>query len=590
MANKINIVISAEDKASKPIRGVAGEMDDASGKADKFSGSLKGLASMAGGAALAVGAAGLAGAVIGLKQGFEFNSQVEQAQTKLMAFMKDNERVAKTLDWVKQEAAATQFSFTDMADAAANLTPVSKTSGVALEGLVRQAEILAAINPTEGLTGATFSLREALSGDWVSIVDRFNLPRKRINQLKEEGVPAMEIISRTLQEMGIDYTLVAQQGKTVSARWDQITDKLKMMAGQATKPIFERVSKELEWLGTLDYNRIGERMADIFTSGIRAVDGFVGTIRDTYNALRPFGPMLIGLGAGILTYNLIMGGATLATNALAAAQAALAAAMRLNPFALAAGAAMGIVTAYLQVVSQSDNASSASDRLKDAHNRLRDATNQAKDAQDRLKGALFDQEGAALRAESAQRNYERAVRDFGPGSLEARQALYDLKRANDDLARANDDVRNKTNEATRAEQEKKKAAADFIATNDAIKDSAYRAAGGYAALAHNIREARAEDAKTGKLGIGKNEVKAVFGMKNALGTSYSFGGDTLVGEHGPEIIRMPRGAQVTPAYQTRSGEGASTPSQVLNVTNNIYNQTDYKKMLSDVGFALRLAS
>lgn len=261
MANKINIIITAEEKARGPIRSVGNELDSASSKASKFDGALASLGGTVKHTSLALGAAGVAAAGAGVAIGFDFNSQVEQSRTKLMAFMKDGERVARTLDWVKQEAAATQFSFTDMADAAANLTPVAKSSGVALEDLIRQAEILAAINPTEGLTGATFSLREALSGDWVSIIDRFNLPRKRINELKEEGVPAMQIISRTLGEMGIEYGLVADQGKTVAARWDQINDKLKMMAGTATKPIFDRVSAQLDVLGAYDYEALGTNIA-----------------------------------------------------------------------------------------------------------------------------------------------------------------------------------------------------------------------------------------------------------------------------------------------------------------------------------------
>lgn len=207
--------------------------------------------------------------------GFKFNSSVEQAETKLNAFMKDNVKVAQTLEWVKKEAAATQFSFTEMADAAANLTPVAKTSGKSLESLVKQAEILAALNPAEGLTGATFSLREALSGDWVSIVDRFNLPRKRINELKAQGVPAMEIISRTMSEMGIDFSLVEKQGQTVSARFDQVKDKLTMMAGAAAKPIFDRVSKELGKLGNVNFTDLGDKLAGIVSGSMKSVDDFI---------------------------------------------------------------------------------------------------------------------------------------------------------------------------------------------------------------------------------------------------------------------------------------------------------------------------
>ncbi|MEW1951030.1 phage tail tape measure protein [Pseudarthrobacter sp902506025] len=60
MANKINIVISAEDKASKPIRDVTNELDQGTGKANKFSGALGSMGAVLAKTALAVGAAGVA--------------------------------------------------------------------------------------------------------------------------------------------------------------------------------------------------------------------------------------------------------------------------------------------------------------------------------------------------------------------------------------------------------------------------------------------------------------------------------------------------------------------------------------------------
>jgi len=39
----------------------------------------------------------------------------------------------------------------------------------------------------------------------------------------------------------------------------------------------------------------------------------------------------------------------------------------------------------------------------------------------------------------------------------------------------------------------------------------------------------------------------------ALGTDFAPGGRALVGENGPEIVNIPRGASVTPAHRTMSG-------------------------------------
>ncbi|MBV1778674.1 hypothetical protein KRR55_06050 [Paeniglutamicibacter sp. ABSL32-1] len=81
-------------------------------------------------------------------------------------------------------------------------------------------------------------------------------------------------------------------------------------------------------------------------------------------------------------------------------------------------------------------------------------------------------------------------------------------------------------------------------------------------------------------------------MSNASGTNASPGGRTLVGEHGPEIVDMPRGATVTPAYRTRSESGGGQSSgHTIHIENmNINNGGDRHRLLSDIGFALETAS
>lgn len=565
MANKINIVITAEDKASKPIREVADEMDHAGGKAGSFSDKISGLGKQAAIAAAAVGTAGLAGAVIGLKQGFEFNSQVEQAQTKLMAFMKDGQKVAKTLDWVKREAAATQFSFTDMADAAANLTPVAKTSEVALEDLVRQAEILAAINPTEGLTGATFSLREALSGDWVSIVDRFNLPRKRINELKEQGVPAMEIISRTLNEMGIDYGLVSEQGKTVSARWDQMTDKLKMMAGQATKPIFDRVSLELDKMSAFDYEGLGNQMASGLSGFLAWSDEMVPKIQEVGRQVGEYlGPKFQEL-------------VTIFRDELWPVTERLWKEV-FGPLAHVLGVtlvvAIGLVIDALKFVWQvtSDVVTFILDipaAVGKAFDWIGEKVNWLKDHWAEALGFMvgfFATLPFKLVMLAAQ-----AV-----GGIVGTISQIDWGAVWSGLWRS----------ASHAWDNVKRFASDTFNAMMKINWGAVFANAGRG-LGNSII-GYIEGAINGALsGLPGNPKVSI--QRFALGTSYAKGGYAVVGEHGPEVVRMPQGARVEPAYRSRQG-GSSSPSQVLNVTNNIYNQTDYNKMLSDIGFSLRLAS
>lgn len=238
MASNLELIVTARDNASKQF----GTIGNALGKMGDQA------LSLAAGGLLGIGA-GLAGAaVVGLK----FNSQMEQVTAQLNAFTKDGAKTAEILEMIQTRAAATPFTFQAMATSMAALMPAAQQSGQSLENLIATAEILAASNPAQGLEGAAIALREALSGDFVSIIERFNLPRQMINQLRDEGVPALEAIRQAMQSMGLDAELVSNMGATAAGRWSTFTDAFTVLAATITQPIFDTASQGLglinQWL------------------------------------------------------------------------------------------------------------------------------------------------------------------------------------------------------------------------------------------------------------------------------------------------------------------------------------------------------
>jgi hypothetical protein len=271
---KVNSTSAQTSAILARVRSTAdGALDKFSDSTNRAADSLVGLVGQgAKFVALGLGAAFTAATVTG----FKFNSAIEQAETKIQAFTKSADRTADILAFVRKEAANTQFSFSEMADAAANLIPPANSGGIALEKLIRQAEVLAALNPAEGLVGAAFSLREALSGDFVSIVERFNLPRQRLNQLKDEGVPAIDAINRALAEMGVDFDLVTKQGQTTAARLDQVKDRFTILAGAVSQPFFDTVSVSLEKLqASSRWGEVQERLVDLSTAAAGSVNNII---------------------------------------------------------------------------------------------------------------------------------------------------------------------------------------------------------------------------------------------------------------------------------------------------------------------------
>ena len=225
---ELDIIVKLRNQASKGLRDINNTLTTMG------SGVATGAAAGIAGVTAALGAATMAG--------LDYNNSVEQAGAKIQAFTKDHEKTAEILEMVQQRASQTPFAYTEMANAASALMPTARAANAPLEDLLELSEILAASNPAQGLEGASVALREAVSGDYVSLIERFNLPRQYINQLKEEGVPALEIVQRSLQELGFDTDLVANMANTAEGRWSTFQDTLQALAGQMTAPIFQALS------------------------------------------------------------------------------------------------------------------------------------------------------------------------------------------------------------------------------------------------------------------------------------------------------------------------------------------------------------
>lgn len=247
---------------------------------------VAGLGLIAGGAAIA-GVAALGAGIYGVgRAGLEMNNSMEQASARINAFTKDSEKTAEILEMVRERAAQTPFAFNEMAGAAAALLPSAKQAQTGIEDLIAQAEILAASNPAEGLEGAAFALKEAVSGDFTSIIERFNLPRSMINQLKEEGLPNLEIVSRAMQELGLDVDLVSALANTASGRWSTFLDTLQNFAAQITQPVFDAFSSGMGRLNQLleenepTLSAVSNAISGVFSAAIGAAIPIMSSLID----------------------------------------------------------------------------------------------------------------------------------------------------------------------------------------------------------------------------------------------------------------------------------------------------------------------
>jgi hypothetical protein len=290
----VQIVISAKDEASRAISSVSKELGGLSSPiaiVQKGLGGLGGALSTFGAVAAGTAAAGVGALAVGMgafvKSGLDFNNTLQQTEARLNAFTKDAKLTEQILEDVRKEAAKTPFEFDEMAQATAALIGPAKQADVAWQDMLKTAEVLAASNPMQGLEGATFALREAMGGDFLSLMDRFDIPRQTINKLKKQGLPNIEIVRRALKEMGLDADLVAKQAETMEGRWSTLNDTVTNLAATITKPIFDAASEGLGDLNAwLEANQpLLEDFARILAGKVsQAITGFVALARRVISA------------------------------------------------------------------------------------------------------------------------------------------------------------------------------------------------------------------------------------------------------------------------------------------------------------------
>lgn len=288
-------ISDADAQADAAFRGIGSGADRAADNVRGLGDAAKLTATIGFGALLAGGTAIAGGLGAAAFAGLDFNNAMEQATARINAFTKDGAKTAEILEMVKVRAASTPFAFEEMANAAAALGPVAISSGEDLEKLIETAEVLAASNPAEGLEGAAFALKEATSGDFTSAIERFNLSRSYINQLKEEGVPALEAVSLAMKQAGYDTDLVSSLAATAEGRWSTFQDTFTTLAGTVTQPIFDAFSSGLgsanEKLAEASpkllelANGLGEKIAPFAAAAAESLVNFVSSSADFAAAL-----------------------------------------------------------------------------------------------------------------------------------------------------------------------------------------------------------------------------------------------------------------------------------------------------------------
>ncbi|WP_214795150.1 MULTISPECIES: hypothetical protein [unclassified Exiguobacterium] len=224
---------------------------------------LTSLPAMIAGAGAAFGAWKLGEAVLG----GAMNKELSQMQ--MGALLADKGKGKELFGLVQDKAMTSMFAEKDFAAAATTFLPVTKDFSE-ISRMMDINERLASSNPLEGMEGASFSMREALSGDIASIADRFNISKKT---LRESGFSSdaswqqnLNAVDKTLDKMGYTAEYVAEVNDSAYAQWELFKSNALKIFADSGEGILSKLKDPLKQLnatlGSQQVARFVEGMGD----------------------------------------------------------------------------------------------------------------------------------------------------------------------------------------------------------------------------------------------------------------------------------------------------------------------------------------
>lgn len=247
---KLNKIIASTSSAEKKLQSVTGETDKFNKKlkemgdtsnstGNKFSGLI--------GKVTALASAGMA-----LRKAFQWVSQgvmvasLQDVQKNTLSAMVGSDEIGQGLyDYVSDYAKTSILGREDIAKGMMSYLPTTRDFGQ-LQRLIGMTERLYAKDPTQGSEGAVFAMKEILSGDTMSMRNRYNITgfsgediRSMIGSGDTEG--ALDYIDEKLAQFGASAEVLEKNAGGLSAQMNMLGSNAKTALGENMKPVMEAI-------------------------------------------------------------------------------------------------------------------------------------------------------------------------------------------------------------------------------------------------------------------------------------------------------------------------------------------------------------
>jgi tape measure domain-containing protein len=287
LANAIDIVVNAQDRATRELKGINKAFDTMQKKAEKASGIIYGAMALGTGALTAVAVAGV-----------KHNSVLEQSEARWTTLLKSSEKAEKQMQWMKEFAKTTPFDYESIDQSATAMMGM----GMALEDVTKWLPVLGDASAVLGGGSETVQglatalgqmnakgrvsaeemqqLAERGVNAWQMLADGMGMTQAEVRKLSEDGKllakDALPLIYEGMQKTfggGTKNLMESTTGQAMLAR-----EQFSVLAGTLTQGAFDWfganvlpvINSGLEWLTDIFSGGLLQGFQDLWDSSTKA--------------------------------------------------------------------------------------------------------------------------------------------------------------------------------------------------------------------------------------------------------------------------------------------------------------------------------
>jgi len=156
------------------------------------------------------------------------SARFELSKTQIEAMFQDQKKASQYMAMIQKRAIDSPvLSEKDMFANSKGLVAMTKDLKQ-LDKAWNIVERMSAMDPVQGIEGATFALRELMSGDAISMVERFEMPRSVMNSIKKLPIKEQLIaMDKLLNKMGFGNQFIEKMSAEAIPQWEKALEKVR---------------------------------------------------------------------------------------------------------------------------------------------------------------------------------------------------------------------------------------------------------------------------------------------------------------------------------------------------------------------------